>query len=110
MRTTTYPNVTGDPSNPRPPGPVAPAVTKTIPFDYVFEFKLKGRDPSRQEVVKLQDVVEISMQGAFGAVWLVLSFVLDQSTVREIPIDNEPALTAPVIFRASFPGEGPNQP
>jgi len=110
MRTTKYPIVTGERSDPRTTGPVAPAVTKTIPFDYVFEFKLKGKDPSRQEVVKLQDVVEISMQGVFVAVALGYSFVLDQSTVREIPIDNEPALNTPVIVRATFPGEGPNQP
>jgi hypothetical protein len=62
-------------------GPSVTSLTKTIPFDYVFEFKLKGKDPNSQDVVKLQDVVEISMQGVFVAASLGYSFVLDESKV-----------------------------
>jgi len=93
-------------------GPLAPSMTKTIPFDYAFEFKLKGKDPNNSgDVVKLQDVVEISMQGVFVAVSLGYSFVLDESKApREIPIDNVPPITPPVIVRANFPGEGPQEP
>lgn len=112
MRTTTYPNAMVERSSTQTTGPLAPSMTKTIPFDYVFEFKLKGKDANNaQDVVKLQDVVEISMQGVFVAVSLGYSFVLDESKVpRQVPIDNEPPGTAPIIVRANFPGEGPNQP
>ena len=53
----------------RPPLPT----TKTIPFDYVFQFPLKGK-PKNQ----VQDVVEISMEGVFVALSLGYSVVLDE--------------------------------
>jgi len=60
-------------------GQLSATLTKTIPFDYVFEFKLQGKPANNiQDVVKLQDVVEISMQGIFVAVSLGYSFVLDE--------------------------------
>lgn len=82
-------------SSARTTAPLAPSLTKTIPFDYVFEFKLKGKDPNNaQDVVKLQDVVDISMQGVFVAVSLGYSFVLDESKVPRgfSPVVNQPTL------------------
>jgi hypothetical protein len=58
----------------RPPLPT----TKTIPFDYVFQFPLKGERDNR-----VQDVVEISMEGVFVALSVGYSLVLDErSTAR----------------------------
>jgi hypothetical protein len=74
---------------------------KTIPFDYVFEFKLNGKDATNtQDVVKLQDVVEISMQGMFVAVSMGYSFVLDErKTSRSFApvIDQVTSPQAPVL-------------
>jgi hypothetical protein len=50
-----------------------PPTTKTIPFDYVFQFPLKGERDNR-----VQDVVEISMEGVFVALSLGYSVVLDE--------------------------------
>lgn len=96
MRTTTYPNAMVERSSTQTTGPLAPSMTKTIPFDYVFEFKLKGKDANNaQDVVKLQDVVEISMQGVFVAVSLGYSFVLDESKVPRAfsPVVNQTTLS-----------------
>lgn len=74
---------------------VAPALTKTIPFDYVFEFKLQGKSANNvQDVVKLQDVVEISMQGVFVGVSIGYSFALDE---RKTPRAFGPAVDQTVI-------------
>ena len=100
---TTYPtNTLVQRSTTQSAGPSVASLTKTIPFDYVFEFKLKGKDPSSQDVVKLQDVVEISMQGIFVAVSLGYSFVLDESKVPREPlaIKEEPG---PVIVAVPAP-------
>src|SRR2546422_9761483 len=51
----------------------APPMTRTIPFDYVFQLELAGKPTNR-----VQDVVEISMQGVFVAVSMGYSFVLDE--------------------------------
>jgi hypothetical protein len=67
-------------------------MTKTIPFDYVFQFDLKGIPGN-----KVQDVVDISMQGVFVAVSIGYSFVkteiprtfppvIDQTTSPQSPI------------------------
>jgi hypothetical protein len=57
------------------PAQVMPATTtKTVPFDYAFQFALTGRPTN-----KLQDVVEISMEGMFVAVALGYSVVADES-------------------------------
>jgi len=76
----------------------APPVTKSIPFDYVFEFKLQGKSANdTQNVVKLQDVVEISMQGVFVGVSIGYSFVLDER--------KNPRAFGPVIDQATVPTE-----
>ena len=92
MRTTAYPGTAID----RRRGPTtaerSPVLTKTIPFDYVFEFKLAGKPASNtQDIVKVQDVVEISMQGVFVGVSLGYSFVMD---ARSNPQTFGPVLAA----------------
>ncbi|HEX6716443.1 MAG TPA: hypothetical protein VF088_05000 [Pyrinomonadaceae bacterium] len=75
-------------------------LTKTIPFDYVFEFKLTGKSASNvQDVVKLQDVVEISMQGVFVAVSMGYSFVLDE---QKTPRNFGPAIGTSTTPITSF--------
>ena len=75
-------------------------LTKTIPFDYVFEFKLTGKSASNvQDVVKLQDVVEISMQGVFVAVSMGYSFVLDE---QKVPRNFGPAIGTSITPSTSF--------
>ena len=92
MRTTAYPNTTID----RRSVTAQSAPLKTIPFDYVFEFKLSGKSANNiQDVVKLQDVVEISMQGYFVGVSLGYSFVLDER--------KNPRNFGPVIGPATIP-------
>jgi hypothetical protein len=76
MRSFGYPNAVVERSAGRPPT-TKPAVTRTIPFDYVFQFELAGKPTNR-----VQDVVEISMQGVFVAVSIGYSFVLDERTER----------------------------
>src|SRR6266545_5784340 len=113
MRTTAYPpNTVIDRPRATSVGPLAPVQPKTIPFDYVFEFKLNGKDATNtQDIVKLQDVVEISMQGVFVAVSIGYSFVLDE---RRNPrgfgptIDPETRpqnpIVIPVLGLSSLPG------
>ncbi|MBI1925781.1 hypothetical protein HYR99_16215 [Candidatus Poribacteria bacterium] len=50
-----------------------PTTTKTIPFDYVFQFTLEGKPKN-----KVQDVVAISMEGVFVALSVGYSLVLDE--------------------------------
>jgi hypothetical protein len=52
----------------------ATPTTKTIPFDYVFQFALKGERGN-----KVQDVVEISMEGVFVALSIGYSLLLDET-------------------------------
>jgi len=52
-----------------PPPAVAPAV-KEIPYDYVAKFKLQGKAGNR-----VQDVINISTEGAFVAVAIGYSFI-----------------------------------
>jgi hypothetical protein len=52
-----------------PPVTVAPT-TKEIPYDYVAKFKLQGKSGNR-----VQDVVNISVEGAFVAVAIGYSFI-----------------------------------
>ena len=67
----------------------APPTTKTIPFDYVFSFELKGVAHE-----KVQDVVEISMQGIFVAVALGYSVVPKEAAPLSLP---------PVIEKTTTP-------
>lgn len=112
MRTTTYPTkAMVERRSAQSAEPMAAPLTKTIPFDYVFEFKLKGKDPNNvQDVVKLQDVVEISMQGVFVGVSIGYSFVLDESKIPPTPIviDETPPPPTPVLL--NIPGGGEGEP
>ena len=96
MRTTAYPGTAID----RRSGPTtaerSPVLTKTIPFDYVFEFKLAGKPANNtQDIVKVQDVVEISMQGVFVGVSLGYSFVMDARS--------NPQTFGPILGPATVP-------
>jgi hypothetical protein len=51
----------------------APSTGKTIPFDYAFQFALTGKRGN-----KVQDVVEISMEGVFVALSVGYSLVADE--------------------------------
>jgi len=95
MRTVVNPRAIPEPAIDRY-GRGAPPITKSIPFDYVFEFKLQGKSANNtQDVVKLQDVVEISMQGVFVGVSLGYSFVLDER--------KNPRAFGPVVDSATVP-------
>jgi hypothetical protein len=52
------------------PPPMAVPTTKEIPYDYVAKFTLKGERANR-----VQDVVNISIEGAFVAVSIGYSFI-----------------------------------
>lgn len=52
------------------PSPVAAPTTKEIPYDYVARFILTGNSGNR-----LQDVINISIEGAFVAVTIGYSFI-----------------------------------
>lgn len=87
--------------------PPMPAL-KTIPFDYVFQFSLKG-----QRGNKVQDVVEISTEGAFMALSMGYSLALDE---RKTPRTFQPQInpqTIPqnplVVPLFSQPEEGPGR-
>jgi hypothetical protein len=91
VRNLTYPYSSYNQS-PGQQGVASATMTKTIPFDYVFQFDLKGV-PGNKE----QDVVEISMQGVFVTVSIGYSFVrtgiprtfppvIDQTTFPQSPI------------------------
>src|SRR5262245_50150637 len=67
-----------------------PPTTKTIPFDYAFQFPLKGERDNR-----VQDVVEISMEGVFVALSLGYSVVLDEQ--------KRPRTFQPVIDQRTTP-------
>ncbi len=60
---------TRSPSDSMPP-PIAAPTTKEIPYDYVARFILKGERGSR-----VQDVINISIEGAFVAVSIGYSFI-----------------------------------
>jgi len=74
------------------PAQVMPATTtKTVPFDYAFQFALTGRPTN-----KLQDVVEISMEGVFVAVAMGYSVVADESIA--------PPTVTPTVNQTTTPG------
>lgn len=98
MRTTAYPGTVINRRSVSTAPQSSPPALKTIPFDYVFEFKLSGKSANNiQDVVKLQDVVEISMQGYFVGVSLGYSFVLDE---RKNPRSFGPVLGPSTVPRA----------
>ena len=89
MRNFGYTNQISTPSfgEVRRPGPQPAPSTKTIPFDYVFKLNLLGIPGN-----KVQDVVEISMEGVFIALSVGYSLVQDES--------KKPRLFAPVVTQA----------
>ena len=52
------------------PPPAAAPTTKEIPYDYVAKFILQGKPGNR-----VQDVINISVEGAFVAVTIGYSFI-----------------------------------
>ena len=78
-----------------------PVMTKTIPFDYAFQFTLKGERGN-----KVQDVVEISMQGVFVAVSLGYSLVLDERTISRTfePRSDQATVPQPPVAVPLFSG------
>jgi hypothetical protein len=94
MRSLGYPNAVIERPASRPVTS-APPLTRTIPFDYVFQFELTGTPTNR-----VQDVVEISMQGWFVAVSIGYSFVLDERTERRRTV-------GPVIVTPQPPPSSP---
>jgi hypothetical protein len=52
------------------PSPIAALTTKEIPYDYVAKFMLRGERGNR-----VQDVINISIEGAFVAVTIGYSFI-----------------------------------
>ncbi|MCI0393235.1 MAG: hypothetical protein MOB07_31285 [Acidobacteria bacterium] len=83
MRNPVYPNTVANQSLGQARRPMATA-TKTIPFDYVFQFTLNGVRGN-----KVQDVVEISMEGVFVALSVGYSLVLDE---RKTPRTFQPEI------------------
>lgn len=71
-----------------PPPAVAPAI-KEIPYDYVAKFALQGRRGNR-----VQDVINISVEGAFVAVAIGYSFI---PGIQEAPTIGLLSTTAPNI-------------
>lgn len=61
---------------------------KEIPYDYVAEFKLEGRPGNR-----VQDVINISVDGAFMAVAIGYSFI-----PAKFPPDPAPGTPSPNVF------------
>jgi hypothetical protein len=89
MRNLVYPNAVADHALGQARQPL-PARAKTIPFDYVFQFPLRGEPNNR-----VQDVVDISMEGVFVALSIGYSLVLDEQRLsRTFP---------PVISQRTIP-------
>lgn len=105
MSSTAYPSPVGYQAASQARRPPLPT-TKTIPFDYVFQFSLKGERNNR-----VQDVVEISMEGVFVALSLGYSVALDEQTRPRTfqPVtDQRTTPPNPVLvpfFPATFPTE-----
>src|SRR5262249_36182593 len=89
MSSTMYPNPVGYQALSQARRPPLPT-TKTIPFDYAFQFPLKGQRDNR-----VQDVVEISVEGVFVALSLGYSVVLDEQ--------KRPRTFQPVIDQRTAP-------
>jgi hypothetical protein len=88
---------------PRPGLQPAPS-TKTIPFDYVFQLELLGIPGN-----KVQDVVQISMEGVFVALSVGYSLAQDESKKPRFfaPVVTQPRTpTAPALVPIFQPGAG----
>jgi len=65
------------------PAPAFAPTTKEIPYDYVAKFKLLGKQGNR-----VQDVINISIEGGFVAVAIGYSFIPSPlPKLPEIPIE-----------------------
>lgn len=64
------------------PPPAVALATKEIPFDYVARFTLQGKRGNR-----VQDVINISVEGAFVAVAIGYSFIPAKLPDRPIELD-----------------------
>jgi hypothetical protein len=102
MSSAVYPNPVGYQALGQARRPLPPT-TKTIPFDYVFQFPLKGERDNR-----VQDVVEISMEGVFVALSLGYSVALDEQTRRRTfqPVIDQRTTPQNPILVPFFPVSG----
>lgn len=64
------------------PPPAAAPTTKEIPYDYVAKFKLQGKAGNR-----VQDVINISIEGGFVAVAIGYSFI--PARLPNLPASND---------------------
>lgn len=107
MRKLTYPQTIPARPSPKVQQVQRPAAaTKTIPFDYVFQFNLTGKSGN-----KVQDIVEISTEGVFVALSIGYSLVPNERlatrtfapdlSYRNIPI--KPAIF-PIVTNTPFEG------
>lgn len=71
------------------PPPIATPTTKEIPYDYVAKFKLQGKPGNR-----VQDVINISIEGGFVAVAIGYSFIpkLPASPSTLIKVESTPPI------------------
>ncbi|MGH7773673.1 MAG: hypothetical protein ACREQA_15720 [Candidatus Binatia bacterium] len=69
------------------PPPAAAPATKEIPYDYVAKFKLQGKPGNR-----VQDVINISVEGAFVAVAIGYSFIPARQDLTQ-PASSIPFIT-----------------
>lgn len=98
MRQLAQPRAAPAVARPRP----GPAVgTKTVPFDYLFTFRLTGVPQNR-----VQDVVSISIEGRFVAVAMGYSVVPEAAgeAQRFEPAPDPAAAREPAITAVLFPG------
>jgi hypothetical protein len=80
------------------PQPAAAPTTKEIPYDYVARFVLTGKAGNR-----VQDVVNISIEGAFVAVTIGYSFIPAPPRGGSSPT---PANNRPIDFKYSIVDSG----
>ena len=79
------------------PPPAASPTTKEIPYDYVAKFTLKGERGNR-----VQDVINISIEGGFVAVAIGYSFISPRPTDRpSIVSDREIDFTYSIVDSGS---------
>lgn len=102
MRNYGYPSEIANQSLGQAPRPQPTA--KTIPFDYVFQFDLNGKSGN-----KVQDVIEISMEGVFVALSVGYSLVRDEQKALHPfgPVFNERTDPPIPVFIPGFTREDP---
>lgn len=73
--------------------PRSAKATKTIPFDYVFKFDLKGERGN-----KVQDVIQISIEGVFVSTTVGYSLVTNEETSFPPVVDQTTIPQNPVLI------------